>query len=336
MSNKNKYMFILGISLILLFAVSIGNFDLSKVATDSGFDSGGSSSSSSSSSSGNSSSNAGPLTKNDAIVLTLVFTLIVSGIVLTNVDKKLLKEALRSKFVKILVIFIAVIIALYVGSLLFPNVKGILNQLSSVMILILVLLIFIFIPLIIKKMNKVLDNDYENKQSMMYLPKTEENLKLLEECYDIFVEVQKAWMNFDYNKLRETTTDELYNMYYNQLSSLKLKGQKNVMSDFELINYNLYSVDKNNGLVTVKVRLEVEFYDYIIDKDDKIIRGNKNKKNHMIYELNYVYSENLVKECPNCSATLNIGDTVCNYCNTKITSVGSKMKLSTKKCIRQG
>ena len=127
-----------------------------------------------------------------------------------------------------------------------------------------------------------------------YLPKTAENIKLLEEAYEIFIETQIAWMSFDYDKLREVTTDELYNTYYNQLQPLKLKEQINVMHDFELVRYEV--VEKINGTsgTTVKVELEVKFYDYISNSKGACIRGNQDRKVHMLYDLTYVYKENLI------------------------------------------
>ena len=139
-------------------------------------------------------------------------------------------------------------------------------------------------------------------------------------------------MNFDYDSLRKETTDNLYNTYYNQLQSLVLKGQKNVMSDFELVEYRLIKLSKKNSITTVKMELEVKFYDYIVDSSNKVVRGKKRKKVHMLYDLTYVYNEEAIEECPNCNAKIS---NICSYCKTTIPSIRGKMKLSTKKCIRQ-
>ena len=41
--------------------------------------------------------------------------------------------------------------------------------------------------------------------------------QIIDEAYKIFIDVQTAWMNFDYDKLRELVTDDLYNMYLHYL-----------------------------------------------------------------------------------------------------------------------
>lgn len=42
-------------------------------------------------------------------------------------------------------------------------------------------------------------------------------------AYMIYLDIQYAWMNFNYDRLRELTTDELYNMYSMQLDTLSVE-----------------------------------------------------------------------------------------------------------------
>ena len=145
-----------------------------------------------------------------------------------------------------------------------------------------------------------------------------------------------AWMNFDYDELRELVTDELYNMYYNQLQTLSLKGQKNIMSDFELLGYEIVSCRTNkNGTKSISMNLNVKFYDYIVDQNGKKVRGFTSKKVNMTYSLTFVYNETAIEVCPSCNAPLSDGSTVCEYCHTHIHSTRSKMKLSNKRVLYQ-
>ena len=59
--------------------------------------------------------------------------------------------------------------------------------------------------------------------------------EFIQKLYDIFLEVQIAWMNFDYEKLKELCSDELYNSYKSDLEVLKSKHCKNIMQDFNKI-----------------------------------------------------------------------------------------------------
>ena len=82
-------------------------------------------------------------------------------------------------------------------------------------------------------------------------------------AYQIFYDVQMAWMDFDYDKLKELLTDELYNNYVMQLDALKLKNHKNTMKGFELIETCLSSLKEENDKYIAEVYLNVKFYDYV-------------------------------------------------------------------------
>ena len=61
--------------------------------------------------------------------------------------------------------------------------------------------------------------DVTNEKITALLPnETVDSLKII--AYDTFIAVQNAWMDFDYDKLRELCTDELYNSYVSQLKTL--------------------------------------------------------------------------------------------------------------------
>lgn len=62
------------------------------------------------------------------------------------------------------------------------------------------------------------------------ISKIDPNLNLYEfknEAFNIYKDVQEAWMNLDDGKIRTLTTDELYNMYSMQLDTLRVKNEKN-------------------------------------------------------------------------------------------------------------
>ena len=323
--KKSSFMFLVGVILLTFFMYCYKtDFSLYNIATDSGFDtsySGGSSSSSSSSSSSWGSSSGGTgggsSVDTDTIFGNVILSIFLFIPALIYADK-------LKKHKKLWIIISSILISLCIVFKIVEYVLG-----TFMLLLIPTTLISVIVSCFSHKSSK---NKITRRK---YLPKTEENLKLLEEAYEIFLETQIAWMNFDYEKLREVTTDVLYNTYYNQLQPLKLKEQINVMHDFELIRYEI--VDNINGSIgtTLNVELEVKFYDYISNSKGVCIRGNKGKKVHMLYDLTYVYNESAITECPNCNAPLTPETTICSHCDTRISSVRSKMKLSTKKCLRQ-
>lgn len=153
---------------------------------------------------------------------------------------------------------------------------------------------------------------------------------LFERTADL-VQVQYHWMNFDYDKLREKVTDELYNQYEMQLKTLSMKGQKNVMKNFNTIDYMVTNATNDNGRYTVTMELIISFIDYI-EQNGKAVRGSSKNPITMHYELVFTSSSNgIVDKCPHCGAELN--DTItqtCPYCRQQITQDSTKWVMSKK------
>ena len=202
-------------------------------------------------------------------------------------------------------------------------------------IFLILLFLIVGVPVSIINTGKESKKREEKKNIYRGVPKTPEIQELLDNAYQIFVDVQKAWMDFDYNKMRELVTDELYNMYYNQLQTLSVKGEKNIMSNFLLNDSYVFSIVDDDDVTYYTIRLKVSFNDYIVNSDNEVIRGNKHKLANMEYELVFVKSTNTVDKCSVCGAKIENGVTTCPYCHSHIQGVSSKMKLSKKKVIRQ-
>ena len=158
--------------------------------------------------------------------------------------------------------------------------------------------------------------------------------EFLNNAYNIFINVQNAWMNFDYDELRKYLSDELYNTYKSQLRVLNAKKQKNLMSDFVKFNMDITKLDNVDNKTTLTVELIVSFYDYVVDANNNVVRGNKSRKLTNHYELTYICSKNVKNKsnkCPNCNAPLeNNNSNVCPYCNSTIVSEHYDWVLSKK------
>lgn len=159
-------------------------------------------------------------------------------------------------------------------------------------------------------------------------------------AYKVFYDVQMAWMNFDYNKLKELLTDELYNMYVSQLEPLKLKNQRNVMDKFILNSCNIFDLKEENGVYIAKVCLDVSFVDYIESlKTGIILRGGTYKRVNNIYILTFIKSKNetaKVNICPRCGASVEGNTTgICKYCKSKLINSTYDWVMSKKEKISQ-
>lgn len=159
------------------------------------------------------------------------------------------------------------------------------------------------------------------------------------EAYQNFYDVQMAWMEFDYDKLKELLTDELYNSYLLQLDSLKIKNHKNVMKDFVLIESHIYSLKEENNMYVAKVYLEVRFKDYVENKDGMVMRGSAYNDIQNTYLLTFIRTKEKttnVNFCPRCGAdvTGNVSGE-CEYCKAKLINKKYDWVMSKKEKIDQ-
>ena len=164
------------------------------------------------------------------------------------------------------------------------------------------------------------------------------NLKNM--VYENFVNVQNAWMEFDYDKLRELCTDELFNTYKAQLETLKLKKGKNIMTAFDMVDIKITNATIENDNVILTTYLCINFYDYVINTETKqTIRGTKETMVHNNYILTFVRSSKIEtgkeNKCPNCGAPINNkASDVCEYCKSTIVKDSEKFVLSKKNIIK--
>jgi hypothetical protein len=164
--------------------------------------------------------------------------------------------------------------------------------------------------------------------------------EFLNKANDVFINVQNAWSEFDYKKLRSLLTDELYNTYHTQLVALKAKKQKNIMSDFETKNIDITNIDVKGDKISLTVALTISFYDYVVDKDDNVTRGTKSYKLTNSYNLTFVSTlnekeKNKERNCPSCGAKLeNASSNVCPYCNSTVVFESHDWLLSKKEIRR--
>ena len=165
--------------------------------------------------------------------------------------------------------------------------------------------------------------------------------EFIKEGYQIYLDVQDAWSNFKLDSVRDKISDEMFNMYQSQLSTMEVKGEQNIMRDFTKKNAYLKNVVKQNDNITITATYVIDFYDYIVEKSTgKVLRGSANMKMRVTYDMKFrktLDASKVVDHCPNCGAKIEKmnGAGVCEYCGSKIVSENAKWILTDKKNIGQ-
>ncbi len=177
---------------------------------------------------------------------------------------------------------------------------------------------------------------YDPEKLKEYLPNfNPEEFK--NQAYEIYKKVQVAWMEFDYDSMRKSVTDEMYNMYKTQLTTLSVKKQTNVMKDFGLLGFNIVGMEIKDKTVSLTVTMQVECLDYIVNKEGRVLRGTDKRK--VIYNYAMTFNKGISEKqnkCPNCGAPLeNVNSSECPYCNSVIISENYDWVLSKKQVLSQ-
>ncbi|MBP3502336.1 MAG: TIM44-like domain-containing protein [Clostridia bacterium] len=215
---------------------------------------------------------------------------------------------------------------------------------SIIGLLIFIIIFIVILNLSTKKstqpMSKAKINDKEIEDEIKKLIPNFDKYVFLKEGFNIYCDVQEAWMNFKLEDVKDILTDELYSMYESQLATLEVKGEQNIMKDITLRSSYLRGVVKQNDNITIEAGYVIEMYDYIADQQSgKLLRGESNRKMRVTYSMKFrktLDESAKVEHCPNCGAKIKMNSSgTCEYCGSKIVADNTKWVLTEKKALDQ-
>ena len=181
----------------------------------------------------------------------------------------------------------------------------------------------------------MVDSSLSDDEIRKYIPNFDRN-KFITDRFNDYVQIQNAWMNFDYNTLRSKLTDELYNQYAMQLDTMKIKNEQHIMSSFKHKETAITEIYEENGELVVTINSVITFYDFIV-QNGRVVRGNSTKKITSLYEMKFVCNKDAMSnKCPSCHAPLNNNSSqVCEYCGSVITRTGENWVMTKKQTKNQ-
>ena len=153
------------------------------------------------------------------------------------------------------------------------------------LILYIFILLILIIPYVIISKN-ILKKRLKNK--ILKVEEIDKNFTqeiLNKEVFEVYKNIQIAWMNFDYKTLKDLVSEDIYNKYEKQLDELKSKNQKNIMDNIELKKNKITDISIDNNIVTIECEMNVVCIDYIIENEEKLIKGKKDKFYNYTYKL---------------------------------------------------
>lgn len=148
----------------------------------------------------------------------------------------------------------------------------------------------------------------------------------------LFVKMQNAWMDRNWEEIRAFETDELFEQHQSQIEGYIRNKQINVMDRICVLYSKLYRFEQKGDKEVLEIILKSRMADYIIDEDTKeVIKGDKNIERIRLYRLQFIRKLGVktkpestglnTTNCPNCGAPTKVTSTgKCDYCGSIITN----------------
>ena len=146
---------------------------------------------------------------------------------------------------------------------------------------------------------------------------------------NIFITIQTAWAQRDWEKIRTIEKEELFEQHNTQLQEYIRLGRINIMENINVIDAYLHKLVIDENFENLTVSLRATMNDYIInEKNGKVLMGNKNEVFDTIYQMTFTRRKgiktNLINGlivCPHCGATVESASAgVCQYCGSVVHS----------------
>ena len=110
------------------------------------------------------------------------------------------------------------------------------------------------------------------------------------EAFDIYKSVQLAWSDFKLDDVKGIISNKLFGKYVKKLEELKKNNQKNIMEDIEYKSNKIVYISVDNDIEETVCEMSVLCSDYIVE-NDKVVKGEKDKKYNYTYRL--YFSKNI-------------------------------------------
>jgi len=156
------------------------------------------------------------------------------------------------------------------------------------------------------------------------------------EVFYVYNEIEKAYMSFDYEKLKSLLTPELFNKYKTDLDNLKENNFSQIIDNLMIENIKIEDCKEFVDHYEICISLNVNCIDYIIDSENILVKGDMYKSVNYKYEMVFVKNKKIkdLKECPYCHKELkNSSSNKCPYCGEIILNDTTHLIVSEKKLV---
>lgn len=156
--------------------------------------------------------------------------------------------------------------------------------------------------------------------------------KFLSWAKDLYVKMQHAWTDRNWENMRSFETEELFEQHSAQLQEYVRNNTINIIDRISVNYATIYNFKQTQDKDIVEVALKATKKDYIINaQTNKVVEGNPEQYRVTVYKMTFERTKgNLTnqgtdkldaKNCPNCGAPLQFTSAgKCEYCGSIVTA----------------
>lgn len=165
---------------------------------------------------------------------------------------------------------------------------------------------------------------------------------------EVYMTLQQAWTERDWEKIRPFEKEELYRQHELQLQEYVRNGQINVVERINVNQAYLHKYERDRQYEYLTVCLKARFNDYVVDEKTRaVLKGDPNREIFMQYLMTFMRKTGVrtaaaeggqkIVSCPNCGAPVNITSSGrCEYCDFIITTGEHDWVLSVYHSVKPG
>lgn len=162
---------------------------------------------------------------------------------------------------------------------------------------------------------------------------------------DLFVKLQTAWTERDFESIRTFETKDLFEQHLRQLNEYIRNNKINVVERVSVSYAGILNYENDGSKEVITIKLNAKMKDYIIDANtSKLLEGDKDRYWNMSYRLKFVRTAGKktgldmnasTTSCPSCGAPTNVTSSGrCEYCGNVIVTDDHDWVLSALEAIK--
>lgn len=171
--------------------------------------------------------------------------------------------------------------------------------------------------------------------------------KFLAWAKDLYVKLQHAWTDRNWEEMRPFETEELFEQHFAQIQGYIRSNTINVVDRISVNYATIYNFKQTEEKDIVEVALKATKQDYVIDATTKeLVEGNKYQYRVTVYKMTFERTKGMLtteateeldaKNCPNCGAPLDMTSAgKCDYCGSIVTTGNHDWVLSNLEPLRK-